>query len=212
MLKKAMLSFLLSFTILSAGEKIISLNFSPDKVILQEEKGYTTVFYEDYGYVNPLGAPMLPSRGIIVLLPATASYTGYEVLDIKTVSLGEGFNVMPQQKPVPISFKVKEEFIKPDTTIYSNNAFYPENVVKFTHLGTMSGFRLASFIVYPVIYNPVTGEIKAVTSVTFKVKYEEGKLNVNPITVRQLNTVRAQLRALVVNPEDIDVFAPPLKN
>ncbi len=212
MFKKTMLALLLSFTILSAGERIISLNFSPDKVKLNKEKGYVTVSYEDYGYVNPFGAPMLPSRGVIVLVPATAAYTGYEVMNVKTVSLGKGFNVMPQQKPVPISFKVPEEFIKPDAEVYSKNAFYPDNVVKFTHLGTMSGFRLASFIVYPVIYNPVTGEIKAVTSITFRVKYEEGKRNVNPITVRQLNTVRAQLRALVVNPEDIDVFAPPLKN
>ena len=212
MLKKSIFAILLSFTILSAGERMITLSFSPDKVKLGNEKGYVTVSYEDEGYVNPFGAPMLPSKGVIVLIPANSAYTGYEIVDLKTVSLGKGFKVMPQQKPVPISYKVPQEFIEPDNSIYSRNAFYPENPVKFTHLGNMGGFRLASFIVYPVVYNPVTGEIRGVTNLTFKVKYEEGKRNIRPITVRQFNTLKNQLKALVVNPQDINVFAPPLKN
>ncbi len=212
MFKKTVFTLLLTFTILSAGERIITLNFSPDKVKLGMEKGYTTVSYEDLGYVNPLGSPMLPSRGVIVLIPATAAYTGYEIVNMQTVSLGKGFKVMPQQKPVPISFKVPEKFIEPDKKVYSKNEFYPENVVSFTHLGSMSGFRLASFVVHPVIYNPVTGEIRVITTISFKVKYAEGKRNVNPITIRQLNTLRTQLKALVANPEDINAFAPPLRN
>ncbi len=212
MLKKTIFAIVLSFTVLSAGERIVRLNFNPDNVRLGNSKGYVTVSYEDNGYVNPFGAPMLPSKAVMVLVPSNSAYEGYEVLSVDTKSLGKGYRVMPQQKPVPISFKVPQEFIEPDSKIYSNNAFYPESPVKFTHVGNMSGFRLASFLVYPVIYNPVTGELKAITSISFRVKYEEGKRSVNPITVRQLGTVRNLLKSLVVNPQDIDAFAPPLKN
>ncbi len=212
MLKKTLFIMLLSFTILQAGEKIIKFSFDPAKVKLGSEKGYVTVTYEDFGYTNPFGAPMLPSRGVAVLIPAGSSFNGFEIVSMETKYIGTGYKVIPQQKPVPISFKVPEKFIGPDKKIYEKDAFYPEIPVKFGKVGNMGGFSLASFIVYPVIYNPVSGELRVITSLVLKVKYQEGARSVNPITINQLNLIRGQLKGFVVNPEDIDAFAPPLRN
>ena len=212
MLRKTFFTILLSFTILHAGEKIVRFSFDPGRVRLGSEKGYVTVTYEDFGYTNPFGAPMLPSKGVAVLIPAGSSFDGFEIVSMQTKYLGDGYKVMPQQKPVPISYSVPVKFIEPDEKIYSANKFYPETPVKFGRVGNMSGFSLASFIVYPVIYNPVTGELRVITDLVLKVKYNEGNRSVNPITSRQLNLIRGQIKGLVVNPEDVDAFAPPLRN
>ncbi len=212
MLKKTFLAILLSFTILQAGEKIVRFSFDPARVKIGSYRGYATVTYEDFGYTNPFGAPMLPSKGVAVLIPANSSFEGFEILEMETKSIGNGYEIIPQQKPVPISFKVPEEFIEPDKKIYERNAFYPESPVKFTKVGNMSGFKLASFVVYPVIYNPVNGELRVITSLVLKVKYEEGKKVVNPITAGQLSLIRGQIKGFVVNPEDLDAFAPPIRN
>lgn len=211
-MKRAIITLVLSFTILEAGEKIVEFRFDPSHVKLGERKGYVTVFYEDYGYVNPFGAPMLPSRGVAVLIPASSVFKGYEIVSMDTKSIGRGYKVFPQQKPVPISFKVHQKFIEPLDSIYKRDAFYPTRPIKFSGEGNMSGFRLVNFLVYPVIYNPVSGEIKVVTHVVMKVKYEEGKRAVRPITREQMNLIRGEMRGIVINPEDIDLFAPPLMN
>lgn len=212
MVKKALIAFLLAFTILQAGEKIVSFSFDPDKVKLGSEKGYVTVMYDDFSYVNPIGAPMLPNKGGAVLIPAGSSFEGFEILSMTTKNIGSGYKIIPQQKPVPISFKVPEEFIEPDEEFYEKNAFYPSLPIKFGQVGNMNGFSLASFLIYPVIYNPVSGEIRVVTNLVVKIKYEEGKKMINPITSKQLSIIRRQLKGLIVNPEDIDAFAPPLRN
>jgi len=212
MVKKAFLALVLSFTILQAGEKILEFSFDPGHVKLGQSRGYVTVTYEDYAHVNPYGAPMLPSKGLSILIPANSSFQGYEILSMSTKSIASGYKVMPQQKPVPISYKVPTEFIGPLDKFYKKNAFYPESPVKFGKVGNMSGFRLTSFLVYPVIYNPVSGELKVITHLVLKVKYEEGKRVPSPITHNELTLLRNQLKGLVVNPEDIDVFAPPLRN
>jgi hypothetical protein len=107
---------------------------------------------------------MLPRLSYQILLPSGAKARAVKVVKVETVKIGIKGTIYPMQKPVPISYKVKSNFVEPDSRYYSLQS-YPEDFVTLTGTGNMSGYSIAGIIVNPVIYRPLDSEIEFVTRI-----------------------------------------------
>ncbi|MGB9743008.1 MAG: C25 family cysteine peptidase [bacterium] len=195
-----------------AGSITRTFNYPADAVQLGTRDGYTTVDFGISGHINNLGEPDLPCLPYQVVIPADAEVTGLEILSYKEEPLPGTYLVLPVQHPIPWKKDYQPmPFVPPDPKVYSQNRVWPEQPAIFAHTGTKSGYRIASFLVYPVRYNPVERRLFVLTSITVRVNYQTDQRHVPAYTDLQLKMFGDQVKMLVLNPEDVDRFAPPKK-
>jgi hypothetical protein len=94
--------------------------------------------------------------------------------------------------------------------IYSSDRFWPEGNIRNTKTGSKSGFTLVSFLVYPVRYNPVSGEIEVTENFDITVTWDEGSPAV--LSSGQITGAASQLSGWIDNPEMLFAFAPVAGN
>jgi len=195
-----------------AGNVTQTLTYSPASLQLGSEQGYATVNFSGFPHTEKLGSPSLPTIPCQVVIPPTAEVTGFEVTDLREEPVAGTYNVMPVQFPQAWMENSRQfPFVKPDPAYYGVNAAYPVQAAEFADAGTKAGYRLASFLVYPVRYNPVTKQLSVVTRLTVKVTYADHKLHVPKFSDMQISIHGSELRRLVLNPEDVSRWAPPKK-
>ncbi len=209
---RAIIAIFLVFAFVQAGERTFTINFEKSNITFSKVEGYDYVSYKGIHNSTRIGEPSVPVKSIAVLIPADAIYREVKIDNITYIPIRGTYRLYPVQKPVPISFKVNSPFVAPQKSIYEKDSFYPNNLLVHTHSGDMSGFRIEDFLLYPVVYNPVKGELKMVKQITFTVKYENGKRMIHPSFRRQVELFKKSVRSLVINPTDVDIFAPPTKN
>jgi len=128
-----------------------------------------------YGYDTELGRPKVPVISEWVEIPQGASIeASFQVISSEGFTLGEkGFDrkLMPVQLPVPKMPGADEQVpFSMDKNIYSTDAFYGRAKVTVTEPMQMRGHRAVLVSFWPVAYNPVSGEVKAVTKARISLK------------------------------------------
>ncbi|MEN9979549.1 MAG: C25 family cysteine peptidase [candidate division WOR-3 bacterium] len=187
-----------------------SFEYPAAAVQLGSQDGYTTVDFGMSAHISNLGEPDLPCLPYQVAIPADAEVTGLEIVSFKEEALPGTYKVLPAQHPIPWKKNYEPKpFVPPDPLVYSQNKIWPENPARFAHVGSMSGYRIASFLIYPVRYNPVEGRLYLVSEITVRLNYETGRHHTPAYTEMQLKMFGDQVKHLVLNPEDVDRFAPP---
>ncbi|PIP12733.1 MAG: hypothetical protein COX49_04010, partial [bacterium (Candidatus Stahlbacteria) CG23_combo_of_CG06-09_8_20_14_all_40_9] len=101
-------------------------------------------------------------------------------------------------------------FVEPNKEIYSSSTPYPEEVVICSHAGSMGGYRIAGLLVHPVRYIPKLKRIIFYSKIEFEVTYRENVHPINRKTERQRDIFKERVRNLILNPEDIERWGPPL--
>ncbi len=193
-----------------AGNITRTFNFSPDLIKLGTRDGYTTVELNMAACPGNLGEPDLPVLPYQVVIPADAEVTGLEIISYKEEPIPGTYKVIPVQHPIPWKKEYQPmPFVPPDPQIYAQNQLWPQLPARFAHTGSKSGYRIASFWVYPVRYNPVTGKLYALSSITIRLNYQSGLHPVPAYTDLQIKLFGDQVKMLVINPEEVDRFAPP---
>jgi len=193
-----------------AGSVTHTFDFERGGLDLGKSGEYTTVSFQGAPGVEPLGAPDLPSVPCQVVIPADAEVTGIEVFSLVEDPVDGSYDVLPVQHPVPYSVNaVPRPFVAPDPAFYDNDAAYPKTVALLGRSGNRAGYRLVSFGVYPVRYNPVQRRLTFTSHVTVRVNYASGKRHVARRTEAQ-NVLHGQaVGRMVLNPTDVHRFAPP---
>ncbi len=208
----SILALVAAFSLGFAGSVTQTLTYSPASLALGTEQGCTTIGFAGFPHTEKLGAPALPVIGAQFVIPADAQVTGFEVTGVREEPVAGTYDVIPVQYPQAWMENSKQfPFVKPDPAYYSADAAYPAQPARYVDEGTKAGFRLASFLVYPVRYNPVTRTISVVTRLTVKVIYAEHKNHVAKFSDMQIAMHGADVRRLVRNPGDVARFAPPRK-
>ncbi len=106
-----------------------------------------------------VGEPLLPSRGVYILLPPQTKEYNIEVFSNEKQDLGTGYFIEPMGKPIPIS-SVKTNLIPtPDEKIYSSNEFLPGKLHTKVGVYNFRGYQILVLLLHPVQYNPSTGEL-----------------------------------------------------
>jgi len=202
-LSKLILLFIPVF--LFAGAIRDEVVLDPTKLQVHEFQGYLQIEYPGAVFFGPAGSPMLPRLSYQILLPSGAKARAVKVVNVETVKIRIKGTVYPMQKPVPISYKVKSNFVEPDIRYYSLQS-YPEDFVTLTGTGNMSGYSIAGIILNPVIYRPLDSEIEFVTRIIYEVEYDDGISY--KATEKQRGVFGEIVKRLVRNPEVVDLYAP----
>jgi len=157
------------------------------------------------------GAPGVPHVRQAVLIPAGAEPTGVELIAEEWTDLPGNFRIAPSQPDVRLP-RAGETFsptiYPPDPVIYASSNPYPETKIRLTGSGTMSGYTMAYVELFPVRYVPATGRLQLATRLVYRLSYADNRIDARVATRRQQELFGNAVRAMVVNPEDADRFAP----
>ena len=208
--KKNLIYILLIPFFLQAGFLTKTLTFSQDQLTIYPANGYDVPQLAKYGSILELGKPILPEAVFYVLVPSSATVTKIEVLSSKMIEIPGQYKIHPAQSPRPISSKEPIRLVSPDQEVYQSAEPYPGKLTDFNYTGTKSGYRICGFAVYPLQYVPLTGKLTLYTEMVLRITYEEAKVIETRISDSQKELFSKDVRTLVINPEDIENFAPPL--
>jgi hypothetical protein len=192
-----------------AGEIVKTFNFSPDEIEVKSIQGYDYLTLNGCFNFSDSGKPSLPYKSVRFAIPASAIITDVEVVNSSQTQFVGFYSIFPSQKPVPVSFPGSQEFIPQDKSVYESNVLYPGESFKRLATGNMNGFRIAQMLFYPVQYLPKDQKIKLYTSMTIRVSFKENVYTVIPKTEEQIKMFAEAVKTFVVNPEQVDEYAPP---
>lgn len=115
------------------------------------------------------GEPALPAAGATILLPPGEALQDVRVVPGERVVLGRGYVVEPARRQYPLSYRGPVERVDAD---YTGLGVYPERKHGDPAFGYFRGHGLASLALYPVEYDPATGEVSYYTSLEVEITTE----------------------------------------
>ncbi|HDR00260.1 MAG TPA: hypothetical protein ENN51_08275 [candidate division WOR-3 bacterium] len=196
-----------------AGGVTESFTFSHDALVFDARDGFTTVTLAGTPHTFPLGTPDLPSLPFTAVIPADAEATGVEILELVETTVPGSYSILPVQHPEAWSVnRVEQPFVDPDPAVYGQDASWPASPATFGRTHNKGGFRVVSFALHPVRYNPSTKQLTLATKIRVRVNYERGARPTPRRSAIQNETHATGLRRLVLNPRDIDKFAPAIRS
>lgn len=167
----------------------------------------------DCDLLNQTGAPMLPVKYIRLSVP-------YNATDITVTGAGPytqsvtGDRIYPAPVPIPTDGSVTEApDMVLDSAIYMTDAYWPASAAELVGDGFYMGENyIVTVAVYPMVYNPVTSQMRSHSQVRLTVSYTQGDTPGNMLVrydpqLRQEE--RRQAMALVANPGQIEAHAVP---
>ena len=136
------------------------------------------------GTLTTTGAPELPAIRKLVAIPeCTGVSLNVSILGQLTLS---NYNVYPvpafQEAQDVNGGKFMEEVFNKDATVYSNNGYLPGVNAEIVSTGYLRDQKYAEVLIYPVQFNPVTGQITVYT------KYDITLSFTNPSTAVNVNS------------------------
>lgn len=167
------------------------------------DNGYTfdRISIDNCGYTSDYGKAELPILSYYVAIPQEANIN----INYNTMSptIFNNYNIYPAQPPKPET----EGFIDPhfikNESFYSQNEFYPQDIVEITSLSIMRGCRIARITVYPFIYNPFTKVLKKYNDIDISVSFTQG---LNEYIPERLRSIYFQpiFNAFLINANNIE--------
>ncbi|RKX71562.1 hypothetical protein DRP53_01140 [candidate division WOR-3 bacterium] len=187
---------------LYGGEKIIEINGEPAQLRIESDGCYDHLSYSGGIRTGPPGAPGLPLVPIVVVLPQGAEKVNLEIIQITDEEVPGYYRPFPYQKPIPLN--QNGTFTPPDLKTYQSQ--FPAQPVQLTGVGNLYGYRVASLLFYPVRYEP-EGRLYLHRSIRLRLSYQIGG-EINTASVDQLRSAKTNLRRMVLNPQDLDIYGP----
>ena len=148
---------------LAAATMTRTVRFDTDDLTLKTVAGYDDVQLVGCMATGVPGAPCLPELMQSIVVPAGAVVTGVEVVSEEWMDLPGVYKVGPAQPDfiLPRPGHTEEpELVGPDPVVYGSSDPYPGVALRSLASGTMSGFRIANVVLYPVRWTPATGRLQ----------------------------------------------------
>lgn len=198
------LVLLLSGPAQAGGTIEVALDFAAPS--LQETGGGTELHSPDCTPLGRPGAPLLPAREAVVLLPP-----GEEITSVRIATEAGGIlaNIAPlrhAQTPRPISLGPGAPTAA-SAAIYGSSESYPSEAAELVTVQRAWGHRLAFFRVTPFAYRPAEGELAWFSRVTLEVETApaaSGELA--GALLRRDPHVLQRIGEMVLNPADLSRY------
>ncbi len=190
---------------LTAGEMTVTIPVDASKIRIEETGPYTRVTGIGMRITIKEGTPCLPVYTEKIALPTGCAATGIEIIDAEYSDIRGRFTVMPATLPVPLSVEQEIQPLQPNPEIYSSTESFPATSIEFINSSVVMGIPVAYVNIYPVRWNPATGTIEVLASLTINVVYENNP-EASTISRRSIQSeIRSQeiVRNTVVNPEGV---------
>ncbi len=139
----------------------------------QTDKGnFAVLEAASCSYTNIAGNPRLPVFSRLIEVPANASIRvktlKFTRKEYKLVDLGIADKIYPSQPPQSKN-SIAENALVINQKLYETNALYGEPLARVEQAGIMRGVQLASLVISPVQYNPVTNSISVYDSLQVEI-------------------------------------------
>lgn len=167
-----------SFTIIenSAARLLVTNSLSQvyTNSVSDGQNEYTVLMAESYARSNRAGAPQLPVLCKLVQIPegciAEVHVIRYKLKEYSLAQLGITHPLYPAQPPEAKSYSAAFPLVI-DRSIYETDNFYSEPLARLETAGNMRGVQLASLVISPVSYNPVTQTIRVYDSLLVEIDF-----------------------------------------
>ena len=132
---------------------------------------YAQLALPGYGVTaQAVGQPAMPFKGFFLEVPHGVDVSAV-VRGRTAVSLGVGHVIHPLQPPEPDDQDDPPAFAK-DAEAYATDGWFPPEPVVLGEPGIIRGRRVVFVQVFPLQYNPATTELRAFSSLTFRLTYD----------------------------------------
>ena len=144
-----------------------------------EQGDFTEIYFEDFGKFASFGFPDLPQFTTMLELTKSNSTVIRNVqYQFTTVQLAD-FNlpgtIFPLQPASPKS-NIQQDWVPPNADFYETNQFFPQELVQLTSPFQQRDHHIQPVQMFPVRYNPVSGEIQIIQSITVEIEWQETQI------------------------------------
>gem|GEM_PF-1098383 len=210
--KKIFLTLFSIGNLIYAGSIIREFEFPAHSLKIEHLDGYSLVGLKGCDLtLQDVGKPIIPFANLNILIPPSAEIINVEILGVKRKEIPGEFLLYPAQPPRSISYQGKIPFVHPDESTYQLATEYPKKLTEIVPSGSKSGFRIGGVFLYPLQYIPKEKKLILYERIKVKVNYDEGRYNVKFLSPSQRDLFKQNVEKLIINPEDIDKFSPPLR-
>jgi len=129
---------------------------------------------------NIIGAPSLPIIPSLIAVPDNASIS-VEIIESGEVTVYENINLLPGRASW-IDGETETPYNK-NNGLYNTNKMFPNKLVKLDKPAIYRDFRIVRLAVSPMQYNPVTKQLKVISSFKIKLNYVDDGKAINPRTI-----------------------------
>lgn len=197
---------------LIAGEFSWTVTFSPDELSFTSVNDYDMVKLKGCNQTGEIGAPSLPVKYLSFVLPASAEVENVQIKSSTTVNIPGTYNILPSQRPIPLSVNRRVQFIPPLKEVYDSYKLYPAKLVEYIKTGSLCGYRIAVIRVCPIQYIPKEKRLNLYTNITFKITYREGLHTEKVITGRQKVIFSQEVIGIVENRDYVETWGPTVRD
>jgi hypothetical protein len=193
-----------------AGTVTVRWQFSTDDLRLEKAGEYTRLFLKDAALVPEVpGTPSLPAKHVYVVIPPGANVTGISSAATEQV-VARDILVYPAQ-PARTTNDPPAPFVPPDVAAYASDVKLPVEAAVTQGMGTLHGYRLVSVRLNPVRYIAGKKELYLTRTIEATLTYDEDRRAAASVRLCQPRG-RHEVRALVSNPQEVDLFTPQAAN
>jgi hypothetical protein len=203
------LPVLLGAGISAAGSLVYRAGFDTGNLDLEPVSGTTALELPGCMLRGAPGAPLMPAASFVFVIPAGADVTSVRALPSNPSPVRDAGVIEPAPVLRPLGEADGASVRTFSELIYGSAEPWPGDVLIGTHSGRLCGFTVVSCLIQPFEYIPLSGELRLYESVELEITWEDGA--VQPLTEAQFTSAVWRLSHLVLNPEDLNSCAPPVR-
>ncbi|MEI6346885.1 MAG: C25 family cysteine peptidase [Bacteroidota bacterium] len=176
------------------------------ETIYRNKASFVRIAVEGLGSTNMAGYPELPQYLALINIPICDGFT-YKVIktnEVTTQLHTSGYPLYPVQPSRSKSDKSPIVFSQ-NKHIYQQNSFWNAGDAKVEKLGVMRNTTIARLSMSPFSYNPVTGEIKKVTSMDIEISFTNPNITATNNLIAKYDDIYAgNIQSTILNARSVE--------
>lgn len=148
-----------------------------------------------------VGFPCVPAVPVRIAVPFPGRIVSTEVISFSYRDWGRVQQLIPVSEQVPVSRPWEFRQAEPDPQVYQQDTFFPIEPLARVTSGVLWGIPIATAVVHPVRWNPVSGELEIMEELTLQLEMDRAPgslISRRSFSSEERSTALA--RSLVVNP------------
>ncbi|MFH1506063.1 MAG: C25 family cysteine peptidase, partial [archaeon] len=158
-----------------SDENLTIITFSGDDITLDAVDGFDMIYLAGLPIVEEEGELMLPYKTIYLSIPYDKKLKSIEVENYAQEELPGSYHIPLFPGYIKDDLIRTKDFLSPDPEDYDPISFYPQNIVEFSHQGSIRGNKFIVIRVNAVRHNPLTGKTVFHPYISFKTTLEDSK-------------------------------------
>jgi hypothetical protein len=206
----AALQILLLSSLSAAGTIEHRADFDVSDLVTVNRAGTSLIQLGDCRLRGEPGAPLLPARSFAFVLPAGAEHVEVIAIPSSPVRVEGRWLIEPAPVLGPLGSSSPGYIRSWSEHIYGSPEDWPRDVLIESRTGRLCGFTVVSGLLQPFRYSPLSGDLHLYGTVDIEISWEEGIPE--PVTGAQFDAAAWRLSRLVLNPDDLASYSPPVRD